>query len=769
MSQSEPPKKAFDRAPKPPARRRRRSQGHLSPWFCASVGLHVAAAMAVIWLTPVSEMLMGEPKRPERPEAAMAADRLNELIEKVREVNRRDLLRRLARLDGVHAEMGRLGGRKLADLREFEDTRIRTAPAKALELMAEVLRQQDGLLDLQRKGDLEAARFAQFRVRDLYVQVLSRLSLARAGVQRSVAAAKRAADAQKKVAGAIAGAWKPVSEAQNLIVQAVRFANYVRDREREIADVSKGIERTRKQAAAHQAKVAALQKQIERAKRAGKKETSDTIKRLNQRLRRETAARDRTRGAATAQDRYRKSLLTAKREVQQKVEAIKQQRAKIIADARKELQSAIPLQQQARKALAGAMEPLRAEIGGAPVRESAPGARSRPAPAAAAELIAPPDRTGLDIPEIYNAAVETERLIAEHYREIRAAKLAMLQDITLAQARPSVDVPTSVRPRLNESLLRREIDTPEWIEPYRQEMNAALNEMDSMVMLAESLLRLAQGYVGEDDEGLELAMETIESRMSILAMEDSALPFADLSELMSYIERLREMESLPGHEEGEGEGDHEGPEGSRLAALLALLANRPDEDSPESERHGSGLPSLGGLRDRKPKSLIGGRVVSSRGEPVEWMFVDSWYILGPLPNPGRKNIHRKFAPESAVDLDATYVNADGKTLRWKFFQSTEPRVEMPDPQEYAIYYAYTELHFDRATDLWVAVGSDDRSDIWINDMKIWESSDELKGWRIDEGFRKVHFRRGYNKVLYRIENGWGRIGFSMTLHTKRAR
>ena len=115
------------------------------------------------------------------------------------------------------------------------------------------------------------------------------------------------------------------------------------------------------------------------------------------------------------------------------------------------------------------------------------------------------------------------------------------------------------------------------------------------------------------------------------------------------------------------------------------------------------------------------------------------------------------------------ATADGRTVRWRFFQSAEPRVEMPDAQQYVIYYAYTELYFDRPADLWVAVGSDDRSDIWINNMKIWQSSDELKGWEIGEGLRKVHFRGGFNKVLYRIENGWGRMGFSMTIRTKRGK
>jgi hypothetical protein len=66
-------------------------------------------------------------------------------------------------------------------------------------------------------------------------------------------------------------------------------------------------------------------------------------------------------------------------------------------------------------------------------------------------------------------------------------------------------------------------------------------------------------------------------------------------------------------------------------------------------------------------------------------------------------------------------------------------------------------------DAWMAIGSDDRSDIWVNDFKIWTSSDVLKAWRIDEGFRRVHLRKGKNKILARVENGHWNFGWSICL------
>ena len=69
-------------------------------------------------------------------------------------------------------------------------------------------------------------------------------------------------------------------------------------------------------------------------------------------------------------------------------------------------------------------------------------------------------------------------------------------------------------------------------------------------------------------------------------------------------------------------------------------------------------------------------------------------------------------------------------------------------------------HAEGHGDAVIAVGSDDRSDLWINEQKVWWSSDKLKSWRIGEGYRKVHLRRGVNRILYRIENGHGDISYN---------
>ena len=161
---------------------------------------------------------------------------------------------------------------------------------------------------------------------------------------------------------------------------------------------------------------------------------------------------------------------------------------------------------------------------------------------------------------------------------------------------------------------------------------------------------------------------------------------------------------------------------------------------------------------------IPGRKVLSEGVPgADWMFIDSWYTVGPFPNPNRANIHTAFAPEQRVDLDAVYTGKNNRSVRWQFVQTANPFLVPADPQEYAVYYAYTELWFDQAQELEIAVGSDDAGKLWVNDKIVWQSSDALKPWRQAEEMVKVQFQKGRNRILYRVENGIILVGMSLTI------
>jgi hypothetical protein len=203
---------------------------------------------------------------------------------------------------------------------------------------------------------------------------------------------------------------------------------------------------------------------------------------------------------------------------------------------------------------------------------------------------------------------------------------------------------------------------------------------------------------------------------------------------------------------------------------------------------GPAVPGARGALGR-PEDVSGkvipfpGRRIATRGTSARWIFADSWHILGPFDNTGRKNLATKFTPEQIVDLNATYRGKNGVPIRWEFQQSATPNVRphldgynaaRRDPArkpadnymenlQYIIYYAYTELWFEEACDLKVAIGSDDFSKVWIESQLVWESGKNLKAWQINEGVRTVHFKAGLNRVLYRVENGNNLTEFSLVL------
>jgi hypothetical protein len=238
----------------------------------------------------------------------------------------------------------------------------------------------------------------------------------------------------------------------------------------------------------------------------------------------------------------------------------------------------------------------------------------------------------------------------------------------------------------------------------------------------------------------------------------------------SSIDPARDSRMMPLAQQGAGEAKD-------LSAAMKAMAQAPGgggsvSDNPRPWLGKVGPEPVGAYQPPQAaseailKKSIPGRRVTAKGQGAEWMFVNSWYTIGPFPNEGRANLHRRFAPESVVDLDATYVGKDNRPVRWQFTQNATPMLRPPQPVEYAIYYAYTELWFDEPRDLWVAIGSDDASTIWIEGQMVWKSRDDLKAWSAGEGLRRVHFKKGLNRVLYRLENGWGEIGLSLVIQLK---
>ena len=171
---------------------------------------------------------------------------------------------------------------------------------------------------------------------------------------------------------------------------------------------------------------------------------------------------------------------------------------------------------------------------------------------------------------------------------------------------------------------------------------------------------------------------------------------------------------------------------------------------------------------------VPGRRVSKDAARHGFVFIDSWYVIGPWDGKydGSRFTHIadrvKREPETRIDLDAEY---DGKLdpvtqkpirLRWRYVQTDTTCIRTPDKMDNAIYYAYTDVHFEEDTDVLAMIGTDDASVLWINGEQVW-IDDELSTWGLHENIIHVHFRKGWNTILFCVENGPDECQFSFVM------
>jgi hypothetical protein len=339
------------------------------------------------------------------------------------------------------------------------------------------------------------------------------------------------------------------------------------------------------------------------------------------------------------------------------------------------------------------------------------------------------------IPELYDMARRIENALAASYQDARAAQLAAIQNLPIEEARKLTETTRPVRPELDSAALTGDTADAAGLQKQEEQILAARKEVAGMLAQANNILsqvRTPEGSVSVTAESLaSLGDHAREMENAALASEGT--PARDLTTLMAK-----------GGKDGTPEGvPQEAPAGA---------TSSPGGQPPSPPRQFQSVPG---------RTLASGPASIEKGKDGTWMFLDSWYLIGPWPNENRRNIDTKFPPESVINLDAIYENEAGRKLGWRFHQSGGEMIVPPGLGEYQIYYAYTELRSETDCDRWIAIGSDDQSKVWVNDQLVWKSSDILKGWNPGEGLRKIRLNRGLNHILVRLENGHLLGGFSI--------
>ena len=206
----------------------------------------------------------------------------------------------------------------------------------------------------------------------------------------------------------------------------------------------------------------------------------------------------------------------------------------------------------------------------------------------------------------------------------------------------------------------------------------------------------------------------------------------------------------------------------------------------------SALEGAGGGRFRDPRqygALVDsapvraerygtGRSFGKGGLLADRVYLNTWYIVGPFHGEGRDSRDRVYLPELGIDLDAAYAGKGGRTLRWRAVEATRYPL-IPEPRtENSVYYATTELRVDEVTEVWLDIGADDDSKLWLDDHLIWTSGDADKPWYrrpffdlapqlatygLVEGSVFVRLQPGRHRLVFKLYNGIDLMFFSVVL------
>jgi hypothetical protein len=176
-----------------------------------------------------------------------------------------------------------------------------------------------------------------------------------------------------------------------------------------------------------------------------------------------------------------------------------------------------------------------------------------------------------------------------------------------------------------------------------------------------------------------------------------------------------------------------------------------------------------------------GRMIGAGGTYANRVWVNRWYLIGPFDGRHGEGLFANYRhpPEQGVVLDAAYRGKGGRLVKWDYVDMARYPLEPPVHAEDAVYYGYTELMLDAEQDLTIWVGADDDAQLWLNDRLVWKGGNVekdsffsqvyetrntyVRDYNLNEGRRVVHFRKGRNKLFFKLSNGPTRIFFSLVL------
>ncbi|MHC5114586.1 MAG: CehA/McbA family metallohydrolase [Planctomycetota bacterium] len=191
----------------------------------------------------------------------------------------------------------------------------------------------------------------------------------------------------------------------------------------------------------------------------------------------------------------------------------------------------------------------------------------------------------------------------------------------------------------------------------------------------------------------------------------------------------------------------------RIALIRALAVVDPE---PVATRLVSFLKARGGELPR--------RYVEELEPVLTGRFVTEWMALGYFPAPDENTVANDFGPEHDPRPTRVYPGRDGTEARWQpatagesGFLDLKGLAEDPALETYALAYAECYLYSPEAREVAVALGTDDGSRVYLNGGLVYDNP-ARRGARPMEHVDTWTLQSGWNRVLFKVENGTGSFG-----------
>lgn len=334
-----------------------------------------------------------------------------------------------------------------------------------------------------------------------------------------------------------------------------------------------------------------------------------------------------------------------------------------------------------------------------------------------------PDLDPASLEDAVATAESLHELIEDDFQTVRAAEIAARTGQSFEQMQRLADSLSEEDSQIEVPASDPQVETVGDLREYRKAMDKTVAQTESLTQNARTLERQA---LGEGDSGVAQALANAQSQ-------------------------------------GTGQGNSVGS-----PMNVGVDPRRKKDRKPSNTWHRMTFEDVqiptGRIDLKKVKAeALPGRRFTDESLRRGWLYVDTWYIIGPWENFGKINWGNVHAPELEIDLAKSYRDGKGgRELRWQFTQHPAIRCDVPDETTNSSYYAYTELYFDKPREMLVAIASNDAGKLWINGEVVWQDNG-LSSWNLDEGFRRVRFKKGYSKILMRVENGPHTCEFSLLL------